>query len=169
MDGATQLRALPGDLALRIAVEDFYARYVEIADDPTRLEDWPELFTEDGQYRILPQENWQQGWPLALVRAESRGMLMDRVAAARGINTYTPRVMRHLVSNIRCSGGKDGQIETTANFAVFETMIDEPSRVFATGVYRDRLIEDADGVLRLSQHIVVLDNDLVPNSIVYPL
>ncbi|WP_119166288.1 aromatic-ring-hydroxylating dioxygenase subunit beta [Algihabitans albus] len=169
MDPATQLRALPDDLALRIAVEDFYARYVEIADDPQRLEVWPDLFTEDGQYRVLPQENWQQGWPLALVRAESRGMLKDRVSAAQGINTYTPRVMRHLVSNIRCSGGSEGEIETKACFAVFETMIDEPSRVFATGLYRDRLVEETDGVLRLREHIVVLDNDLVPNSIVYPL
>ena len=169
MDGATQLRALPEGLALRVAVEDFYARYVEIANDPLRLEDWPELFTEDGQYRVLPQENWQQGWPLALVRAESRGMLKDRVAAAQGINTYTPRVMRHLVSNVRCDRAGSGRIETKANFAVFETMIDEPSRVFATGVYRDRLIEDTDGLLRLQEHVVVLDNDLVPNSIVYPL
>jgi 3-phenylpropionate/cinnamic acid dioxygenase small subunit len=168
MDGSTQLRSLPEALVLRVAVEDFYARYVEIADDPARLEEWPDLFVEEGQYRVVPQENWQQDWPLAIVRAESRGMLKDRVATIQGLNTYSPRVMRHLVANVQCARRGD-EIQASARFAVFETMIDEPSRVFATGVYRDRMVEEADGTLRLSEHIVVLDNDLVPNSLVYPL
>lgn len=169
MDGSTQLAGLSADLALRVAVEDFYTRYVEAVDAADRLETWPELFVDDGQYRVVPQENWQQGWPLALVRAESRGMLKDRVAATRGINTYTPRTMRHLVSNIRCTRRGDGDIDVRAHFLVVETMIDEPSRIFASGLYIDRLAEEGDGRLRLREHVVVLDNDLVPNSIVYPL
>ena len=152
-------------VALRVEVEELYAYYTAALDDG-ELARWPELFTVECLYEIVPRENFDRGLPLALMRCESRGMLRDRVAALRQASVYAPRALRHLVSGIRIEG--DAILDVRANYAVFETPLDEETRVLNVGRYLDRVVRD-DGRLRFAEKRCVFDSVLVPGSLVYPL
>ena len=54
------------------------------------------------------------------------------------------------------------------NYAVFETLVDEFTRVFQTGRYLDRLVVEG-GRLKFRDKICVFDSVLVPNSLVFPI
>jgi 3-phenylpropionate/cinnamic acid dioxygenase small subunit len=150
----------------REVVEDLYLDYVDALDDD-RLESWPELFTPACLYRVMSAENAAQGLPLAIIRAESRSMLSDRVNALRSTAMYIPRTVRHLVTNVRVLSVEESTITAKARFAVFQTLPDELTGVFATGVYHD-VIDADDGRWRFRDKLCVHDG-LVPNSLVIPL
>ena len=66
----------PADLRQRLA--DLYAAYDEALDE-NALDRWPDLFTADCLYKVTARENYDAGLPIALIYAESRAMLADRV------------------------------------------------------------------------------------------
>jgi anthranilate 1,2-dioxygenase small subunit len=162
--------AAPGvdaPVALRVRLADLYCAYADTLDDGA-LEAWPDFFTEDCHYKVIPRENFEQRLPIALIYCESRDMLVDRVTAIRETALYVPRLMRHLVSNIRLREiGPDGA-RLTASFALLQTMTDRPSELFMCGQYHDRIIDD--GVRPLfAERICVYDSTIVPTSLVYPV
>lgn len=152
---------------LRLELEELYADYVACLDEE-RLEEWPEFFTDDAVYRIIPRENFERGLPIATLHCESKGYLQDRVVAIRQTAVYAPRYMRRLVTNIRILGWKDGWLEGRANYAAFETLRDELTRVFSVGRCHDKLVV-VDGRLKFKEKLVIFDSELIPNSLVYPL
>jgi 3-phenylpropionate/cinnamic acid dioxygenase small subunit len=152
---------------LRLALEELYAAYVACLDEE-RFEEWPEFFTEDALYRIVPRENFERGLPIALVHCESKGYLQDRVVAIRQTSVYAPRYLRRLMSNIRILGWQDDRLEVRINYAAFETLRDELTRVFSVGRCHDILIE-VDGHLKFKEKLVIFDSELIPNSFIYPL
>ena len=154
-------------IELRLEIEGLYTAYAAMLDDDD-LDAWPDLFTEDCLYQVIPRDNFDRDLPLALIRCESRAMLRDRVTAVRETTMFEPRYVRHLISNIRVSPETDGVIEAQANYAVFETMTDAYTRVFNVGRYLDKLVRE-DGRLLFSEKRCVYDSVLVPNSIIYPI
>lgn len=150
----------------RDVLEALHLAYIDALDDDN-LEAWPELFTPDGQYRITSAENVALGLPLAIIRAESRGMLRDRVNALRSTAMYIPRTVRHLVTNVHVLSMDAGTITAKARFAVFQTLPDEPTTLFATGTYHD-VVEEHDGAWLFRDKLCVHDG-LIPNSLVIPL
>jgi 3-phenylpropionate/cinnamic acid dioxygenase small subunit len=152
---------------LRLALEELYAEYIGCLDEE-RFEDWPGFFTDPCVYKIVPRENFERGLPLATWLCESRGYLLDRVAAIRKTAMYAPRRMRRMVSAVRVLGWKDGTLEVHANYLALETLQDELTRVFNTGQYHDILVVE-DGRLRFREKVCVFDSALVPNSLIYPL
>ena len=158
------------DHDLREAVSDLYADYVDALDDGD-INAWPGLFTEDGTYLLIAKENHDRGLPLALMRCESRGMLVDRVQSITRLSTYAPRVLRHVVGPLRIRPGGAGDGATTAvsaSYVVFQTLLDGETQVLSCGRYLDELAADG-GRLRFRHKVTVYDNSLVPNSIIYPL
>ena len=154
-------------LELRLELEELYAGYVDCLDGG-RYEEWPEFFTEDCLYRIVPRENEDNGLPLATVHCEGRGYLMDRVQAIRSTAVYAPRYIRRLITNIRVAGWNEGLLEARVRYAAFETLRDELTRVFSVGEHRDR-IAAVEGKLLFREKLVIFDSELVPNSLIYPL
>lgn len=152
---------------LRLELEELYAEYVACLDEE-RFEDWPDFFTEECLYRVVPRENVERGLPIATIHCESRGYLLDRVVMIRKTAIYEPRYMRRMISNIRILGWKDGLLDVRARYAVFETLRDSLTRVFSVGEHRDRL-KVVDGRLRFREKQVVFDSELVPNSLIHPL
>lgn len=152
---------------LRLELEELYANYAACLDEE-RFEEWPEFFTEDCLYKIVPRENFERGLPLATWLCESKGYLKDRVTAIRKTMNYAPRYVRRLVTGIRVLGWRDGELDVRANYLALETLLDETTRVFNTGQYRDKLVV-ADGRLKFREKICVFDSLLVPNSLIYPL
>ena len=118
--------------------------------------------------RIIPRENYDRGLPLAIMRCESKGMLKDRVVAIRDTMMYEPRYMRHMISGIRVTGESPEGIIVEANNAVFETPVDDLTRVFNVGRCLDRIVRD-EGQLKFAEKHCVYDSVLVPNSLIYPL
>ena len=151
----------------RLELEELYTDYVHCLD-ADELERWPDFFTVDCLYKVIPRENFEQQLPIALIYCESRDMLVDRVVALRETALFVPRSVRHLTSNIRLRAeGPDG-FRLTANFALYQTMVDQPSELFLCGRYHDRIVEDG-GSLRFAERICVYDSTIVPISLVYPV
>ena len=154
-------------LELRYEIEELLAEYAAVLD-AADLERWPEFFTEQCFYEVIPRENYDRGLPLAIMRCESKGMLKDRVVAIRDTMMYEPRYLRHVISGIRVTGQSADGIAVEANYAVFETLVDALTRVFNVGRYLDRIVRE-DGQLRFAEKHCVFDSLLVPNSLIYPL
>ena len=152
---------------LRLEVEELYAEYVACLDEE-RFEAWPEFFTDDAVYRIIPRENFERGLPIATLHCESKGYLQDRVVAIRQTSVYAPRYMRRLVSGLRILGWRGDWLEVRANYAAFETLRDELTRVFSVGRCHDKLA-DVGGSLKFKEKLVIFDSELIPNSLIYPL
>ena len=91
--------------------------------DEREWERWPEFFTENCVYKILPRENFDPGLPAAMVYCESRAMLADRVVALREALVFAPRLIRR-VAGVPCLRqiGPDG-MRLHSSFALFETML----------------------------------------------
>jgi anthranilate 1,2-dioxygenase small subunit len=117
---------------------------------------------------VLPRENVEQGFPVALIYCESRDMLMDRVVALRETALFAPRIARRFTSGICLRAVKAEELRLSANFAVLQTMPDQPSELFLCGRSADRVVEDG-GALRFAERTFVYDSTIVPTSLVYPV
>ena len=164
------IAAAPGlDAApeLRLRLADLYAAY-DSALDEGELEHWPDFFTEHCLYQVLPRENYDAGLPAAVMYAESRAMLADRVVALRNAMFFAPRIIRRLNGNIRLRAIEPEGMRLSASFALFQTMLNEPSELLLCGRFYDRVVEDA-GVLRFAERICVTDATSVLTSLIYPI
>lgn len=163
--------AMEDRLRLRLELEELYAAYADALDSGD-YDSWPEFFTDDCVYQVIARENHEQGLPLAAIRCESKGMLMDRVHAVKTISMYAPRSLRHLVSGLNVTAAEtestSDAVTARASFCILETLIDEPTRVFMSGRYLDKLVR-IDSRLKFSERICVFDSDLVLNTLVMPI
>jgi 3-phenylpropionate/cinnamic acid dioxygenase small subunit len=158
---------LDASVALRLRLADLYCAYADTLDEGA-LESWPNFFTEECLYKVIPRENFEEGLPIALIYCESRDMLIDRVVAIRETALYVPRLIRHLTSNIRLREiGTDG-LRLTASFALLQTMAERPSELLLCGRYHDRVVDDG-AELHFAERICVYDSTIVPTSLVYPV
>ena len=147
---------------------DLYARYTEALDDGP-LERWPEFFTEQCMYQIIPRDNYDQNLPVAIMRCESRAMIEDRVTAVNETMMYEPRYLRHHTTDIRIEDPIDSEVQVRANFSVIEVLPDELPRILIAGRYLDRLERSDETGWRFKEKLCVFDSVLVPNSIVFPV
>ena len=154
-------------LEMRLAVDELMAEYTGCLDEE-RFEDWPDFFVEDAIYKIVPRENFERGLPLATWLCESKGYMKDRVVAIRRTSVYAPRVVRRVVSGLRIVGWTGDVLEVRASYVAFETLLDEMTRVFNAGQYRDRIVV-SEGRLKFKEKLCIFDSALVPNSLIYPL
>ncbi len=152
---------------LRDEIDALYADYAEALDD-NELERWPDFFTEECLYKLVPRENWERDLPIALMLCESKGMLRDRVNAVRNTALYAPRTFRHLIGQFRIKPETPERIRVRANYVVFQTLVDDLTRIQNAGTYRDLIERTPDG-LRFREKICVFDSVLVPNSLIYPV
>ena len=143
---------------------DDYASALDASD----YEAWLELFTEDATYTVTGRENVERGLPLCLIRCDSRDMLSDRIDALCSTQYFARRFTRHMVTAVRPTAHADDALETTANFVVVETIVDEVSQVSAAGAYADRIVTTPDG-LRFRQKSAVFDSSLIQTSLIVPL
>jgi 3-phenylpropionate/cinnamic acid dioxygenase small subunit len=150
----------------RDALRDFYDDYYAVLDD-VRLEEWPALFTEDCVYRIIPRENYEAGYTLSTIYAESRGMLIDRVMGLTRTQMYAPRYYRRFPGPLQIVSRDGDSVRTRHNLLVVQTLIDKKSEIVLSAVCHDVLAPD-DGRIRLRERIVVFDSEMIPNSLIYP-
>ena len=152
---------------LRLDVEEFYARYVECLDGG-RLQQWPEFFLESCVYRITTRRNLRLGPDQDLVALSTRVAMMDRIVAIGQSEDYEPHMLRHFVSNFRIQAASESELRAQANFQILRTFPERPTEYFVSGSYSDRIAISA-GRLHFREKICVLDSDVPPDSMVYPL
>src|SRR5262245_45847417 len=90
-------------LVLHHEVETFNAAYAAALDEQ-RLEDWVEMFTDDGFYVIVSRENADRGMPVGLIYCENKGMIYDRAFATLKTAMFAPRYLRHVIGNLQVLG-----------------------------------------------------------------
>ena len=151
----------------RLRIEELYARYAACLDD-RRFEEWPDFFTDDCVYRVVPRENYDRNLPLATLSFESKGMLRDRVYAITDTLFHEPYYTRHLVSGIIAEADDGGGYRVRANYLVVRTKTGSLSEVYSAGRYVDR-VAGGTGALRFREKICVFDSELIPNSLIYPI
>ena len=155
------------DVELQLGVENLLARYVHALDDD-RLEEWPELFVEEGRYRITTAENFERKLPLSIIYADSRAMLRDRVSALRHANIYEAQRYRHGVSSVLVERIDARTARATSNFQVVRIMHTGESILFASGRYLDRVRIDGANAW-FEEKIVVLDSRAVDTLLAIPI
>ena len=133
-----------------------------------RYDEWLGLFAGACRYSVVPRENYDQGLPVALILCDSRAMLEDRIQALREANKYNIHIDRHIIGLPRVVGEPDCGIDIEAPFAVYQTDQEGETRLFATGLYRDRLAT-AGQTLRIAEKLVLLDTAAVPTLLATPL
>ena len=151
--------------AQRAALYDLFARYGALLD-AARWDDWLALFAAECRYRILPRENDERGLPAGLVYCDTRAILEDRILALREANKYNIHTDRHLIGLPLVVEESATGVLVEAPFAVYQTDPEGATRLFATGLYRDRL--QPDGLL-ISDKLVLLDTFAVPTLLATPL
>jgi 3-phenylpropionate/cinnamic acid dioxygenase small subunit len=150
----------------RDALRDFYDDYYTILDD-LRLDEWPPLFTQDCLYRVIPRENYEAGYTLSTIYAESRGMLVDRVMGMTRTQMYAPRYYRRFPGPLRIVSRDADSVRSRHNLLVVQTLIDKKSEIVLSAVCHDVLVPDS-GRNRLRERIVVFDSEMILNSLIYP-
>ena len=95
-------------------------------------------------------------------------MLEDRIRALREANKYNIHTDRHLIGLPRLTGEGGDATLVEVPFAVYQTDQEGETRLFATGLYRDRVVVEA-GRLKFRDKLVVLDTFAVPSLLATPL
>ena len=148
-------------------VRAFYDAYYEALDE-NRLKEWPDFFVEDCLYRIIPRENYEAGQGTCIMQGDSKGMLIDRVQAILSTQVYAPRYCRRFYSGLRLVNRTDHALEIRQNLLVVHTLVSQPSKILGCGDCRDRLILTDIGHLKLVERTIVLDTEMIDNTIIYP-
>jgi anthranilate 1,2-dioxygenase small subunit len=152
---------------LQFRVERLLAQYIECIDDD-RLEDWPDLFVADCNYRIIPRENADRGLPLTLICCEGRGMLVDRVVSLRQANIYARHYYRHVLSNVHVKSVDSGAVIVQSNYVVFQTRRNGATDVYSAGKYMDKIVV-SDSALLFKEKIVTVDTYRVDSLMATPI
>jgi anthranilate 1,2-dioxygenase small subunit len=147
-----------------VALQAAYIRCI----DNNELESWPGFFLDQCLYIVTTAENRKHGFPAGIIYADTKGMLIDRIAALREANIYEKQSYRHILGlpNVAKNGG--GEAESETPFIVVRIMHDGDTSIFATGVYLDTY-RAAGGELKLAKRIVVCDSSRVDTLMALPL
>lgn len=148
----------------RAEVHELLAEYGSLIDT-ANFDEWLDLFAEECRYRILPRENFDRGLPAALVFCDNRALLEDRIRALREANKYNIHTDRHVIGLPRIL---DNGLAVEAPFAVYQTDQEGGTRLFATGLYQDRLAISGRR-LKIRDKLVLLDTFAVPSLLATPL
>ena len=147
-----------------IAVQAAYIRCI----DSNALESWPEFFADDCLYKVTTAENHRNGFEGGMIYADTKGMLVDRIAALREANVYEKQTYRHILGlpYLTKNGADEAQSETP--FMVVRIMHDGQTDIFATGIYLD-VVRAAGNDLKFAKRLVVCDSSRIDTLLALPL
>jgi anthranilate 1,2-dioxygenase small subunit len=150
-------------------VQRLQERYVSVLDTG-RLEEWPELFTEDCVYEMVPREKVDHVLRGGVIRCFGRSMLRDHIASLRTARACEPHTFRHITSGLEITqvDADADTIDTESNYVVVQTLADGESRVYQAGRYLDRVVRTVDG-WRYQRKLAVYDTSRLQISSVSPI
>jgi 3-phenylpropionate/cinnamic acid dioxygenase small subunit len=137
--------------------------------DSDRLEEWPGFFLEQCLYKVTTADNLAKGYQAGIIYADTRAMLVDRIAALREANIYERQRYRHILGMPLITAEPDGVVKAETSFLIIRTMREGQMDVFVAGVYLDRLRRDGAGAWRYAERIVVCDSQRFDTLVAIPL
>jgi len=161
------MKTTTDELMLWFEMHRLQERYIRVIDSD-RLEEWPDLFTDDGVYEIVPKENADLGLPIGIMHCFGSGMLRDRITSLRNANVFEPHNYRHLTSGLDITQIDTNTVETQSNYVVVQTLTDGETRVYQTGRYFDRVVGTEKG-WRYQRKRAVYDTSRVQTLLVTPV
>ena len=129
---------------------------------------WPDFFTDDAVYKVQSRENHDRSLPLAAISLESKAMLQDRVIGATDTIFHDPYYQRHVIGAPLVLKMQDSVIHSEASYLVIRTRRDSMPEILSVGRYQDRVVDTPEG-FRFAERLCIFDNDLIPNSLIYPI
>jgi len=151
----------------RWLVQDLLNEYA-LTIDHDELEAWPDFFTDDGVYKIMPAENRRQGLPGVLVLCIGSNMMRDRIKVLREANEFNIHFDRHILGMPKLEPLGGNLLRVTSCYSLFQTDQEGESRLFNVGQYED--IVDVGGPRPLfKERVVVVDTCAVPNLLATPI
>ncbi|WP_186019249.1 anthranilate 1,2-dioxygenase small subunit AndAd [Burkholderia gladioli] len=155
------------DISLWLELTMLQNRYLGHLDN-NRLESWPEMFTEECLYEIVPKENADLGLPIGIIHCSNRRMLRDRVVSLRHANIYDAHTYRHMTSGLTILAVRGEEIDTESNYVVVQTKSDGESHVYQAGRYFDTVVRTPEG-LRYRVKRVIYDTSRVQTLLATPI
>ena len=152
---------------LRLDIQEFYFRYAECLDGG-RLQHWPEFFLDSCIYRVTTRRGLRLGPDDDLMNLNSKTAMRDRIVAVGQSEDYEPHMQRHYVSNFRAQAASDEELRVQANFQVLRTFPERRSELFVSGYYSDSIALN-NSRQNLREKLCILDSDMPPESLIYPL
>ena len=148
-------------------LQALYASYGRVLDNGDYAK-WPEFFVDDAVYKVQSRENFDRGLPLAAIALESKAMLQDRVIGATDTIFHDPYYQRHVIGAPLVLKVEGRVIHSEASYLVIRTRRDSMPEMLSVGRYEDRIVDTADGY-RFAERLCIFDNDLISNSLIYPI
>jgi 3-phenylpropionate/cinnamic acid dioxygenase small subunit len=152
---------------LRLDLQEFYFRYAECLDGG-RLQQWPEYFADACSYRVCTRRGLRTGGDDDLMSLTGKTAMRDRIVSLTQSEDFEPHLQRHFISNFRVQASAEGELRVQANFQVLRTYADQRSEPFVSGYYVDRVVMSGQR-LSFREKICVLDSEIPPLALVYPL
>jgi len=166
-DSVVAARNIEVPLAAKAAIARLMAQYAHAIDND-ELERWPQFFTAQGTYQIIPRTAYEQGHPVGVWYCDNRDMLEDRVRSLREINVYEPHVYRHVIGPTEILEFSGGVYRAQTSYIVVRTMHDGEMTVFSAGRYVDEIVLETDVAL-LQKRLVVTDSARFDTLVVIPI
>jgi anthranilate 1,2-dioxygenase small subunit len=136
--------------------------------DAGKYDEWLELFSSRCSYYVKPRENEALGLAASLIHCDSRTMLEDRIHALRITSKYNIHNDRHIIGLPRIVADERTEILVEAPFAVYQTEQEGDTRLFATGLYRDKLERSGEN-LKIREKMVLVDSFAIQSLLATPL
>ncbi|USX23561.1 aromatic-ring-hydroxylating dioxygenase subunit beta [Oxalobacteraceae bacterium OTU3REALA1] len=154
-------------MTLWFELHQLQENYIHALDND-RLEDWPEFFTDDCLYEIVPRENAEAGLPIGVIYCDNKKMLRDRVLSLRHANIYEAHTYRHMTSGLVFKALDDNTVEAESSYVVIQTLQNGESFVYQAGRYLDLVVKTAAG-WRYARRRVIYDTLRVPTLLATPI
>lgn len=150
-------------------IESLFRQYAH-ALDRHDMPGWLACFAEDGSYLCQTRENHEEGMPVGIMRDDGHARLRDRVKAVDKVwaGTAEEYRTRHFHQQLECTPLDGGMYEVVSNFVVYYTTNRGDCSILAAGQYLDR-IRIRDGVGRFVSRRAILDQQVTPRYLVYPV
>ena len=152
---------------LKLEVQEFYFRYAECLDGG-RLQQWPEFFAEGCAYRVTTRRALRLGPDEDLMSLKTKASMRDRISAIGQSEDYQPHTQRHFIGNFRIQVSGEDELRVQANVQVLRTYPEQGTEFLAAGYYLDR-VAVTGGRLNFREKLCVLDSDVPPSGMVYPV
>lgn len=155
------------DPAQHILIEDLIGDSAMLINEG-KFEEFVASFEEDGRYIVLPRENREQGYEVALISCLSRAVLEDRILVLRRASKFNPHYDRHILSRTRIKSVEGDVVTAHTNFMVVQSTLEGMSKLFCAGCYEDRIKLGADKATFV-ERVAIIDTFSVPNLIATPI
>lgn len=157
----------PLDAVVAMRIDRLMARYASAIDNGD-FEDWPLLFVDDGEYRIVTRTDFEAGRDFGIWYCNNRAMLEDRVSAIRSVNVYEPHVYRHVLGPTEVIAIDADMVACETSYLVVRTSMEGDMQVFSAGRYVDR-VTLRDELALLHSRVVVTDSARYDTLVALPL